>query len=153
MDTENFYTEVKTFEQLSKHELYELLALRMEIFVVEQECVYQDMDFKDQKALHILGKKGNKLVAYSRVFNAGDYFKKASIGRVLVRSSFREHSYGHTILEASVTAIYSHFKAQQIVLSAQQHLKKFYNAHGFKEFGEGYLEDGIPHIKMLKDQF
>ncbi|WP_417363215.1 GNAT family N-acetyltransferase [Galbibacter sp.] len=151
MDTKNFTIKVKTFEQLSKQELYELLALRTEIFVVEQQCVYQDLDFKDQKALHILGKKGNSLVAYTRVFNANDYFKQASIGRVLVRDQHRKQAYGHKIIEASIETIYNHFKPQQILLSAQQHLKQFYKAHGFTQVGQGYLEDGIPHIKMIKD--
>ncbi|HET8828759.1 MAG TPA: GNAT family N-acetyltransferase [Pelobium sp.] len=151
MDTANFTIQVKTFEQLSKQELYEILALRSEIFVVEQQCVYQDLDFKDQKALHILGKKGNILAAYTRVFNANEYFKQASIGRVLVKDSYRHMALGHKIIEASIASIYSYFKPQQILLSAQQHLKQFYNKHGFKQIGEGYLEDGIPHIKMLKD--
>lgn len=151
MEKESFFIEVKTYDELSKQELYELLTLRSEIFVVEQQCAYQDLDFKDQKAVHILGKKGNHLVAYSRVFNANDYFNQASIGRVLVSKLERKHSYGHKIIEASIATIYKRFQPQKILLSAQQHLKKFYNAHGFIEFGEGYLEDGIPHIKMLKD--
>src|SRR5690606_5554854 len=151
MEKENFYIQVKNFDELSKEELYEILALRSEIFVLEQDCVYQDIDYKDQKALHILGKKGNRLVAYSRVINANDYFKEASIGRVLVDKSHRKYSYGHKILEMSITTIYNSFQRQPILLSAQQYLKKFYNAHGFIECGEGYMEDGIPHIKMLKD--
>src|SRR5690606_27622786 len=145
--------QIKTFEQLTKEELYELLALRSEVFVVEQECVYQDIDFKDQKALHILGKIKGRLVAYTRVFNAHDYFEKASIGRVLVNDPYREHGYGHMILKASIEAICSYFKEQPIIISAQQYLEKFYNLHGFFTIGEGYLEDEIPHIKMLKDQF
>ncbi|HLV63007.1 GNAT family N-acetyltransferase [Galbibacter sp.] len=144
--------QIKTFEQLTKEELYELLALRSEVFVVEQECVYQDIDFKDQKALHVLGKKNGQLMAYTRVFNAYDYFEKASIGRVLVSGRHREHGYGHMILKASIEAIYSYFKKQPILISAQQHLEQFYNLHGFFTIGDGYLEDGIPHIKMLKDQ-
>lgn len=151
MEKENFYIEVKNFDELSKEELYQILAVRSEVFVLEQDCVYQDIDYKDQKALHILGRKGNRLVAYSRVFNANDYFKYASIGRVLVDKSHRKYRYGHKMLEMSITAIYTNFQRQPILLSAQQYLIKFYNAHGFIEFGEGYMEDGIPHIKMLKD--
>lgn len=142
---------VKTFDELSKDELYELLWLRSEIFVIEQHCVYQDLDYKDQKALHILGKRGTKLVAYTRIFDANDYFEHASIGRVLVQKAYRKYGYGHAILSASIATVYSRFKTQQIVLSAQEHLLRFYNAHGFTEFGEVYLEDGIPHMKMIKD--
>lgn len=144
--------QVKTFDQLTKVEMYDMLALRSEVFVVEQHCAYQDIDFKDQKALHLLGKKDGRLVAYTRVFNANDYFDKASIGRVLVRDLYRELGYGHKILKASIEAIYSYFKEQPIILSAQQHLEKFYNLHGFIAMGQGYLEDGIPHIKMIKDR-
>lgn len=151
MEKDLFYIETKTFDELSKQELYELLALRSEVFVVEQQCVYQDLDYKDQRAVHILGKKGNHLVAYTRVFNANDYFKQASIGRVLVSRLERKHGYAHRIMDASIAAIYKYFDRQKILLSAQQYLKDFYNAHGFIEFGEGYLEDGIPHIKMLRD--
>src|SRR5690606_4017273 len=136
--------EVKTFDELSKNELYELLWLRSEIFVVEQNCVYQDLDYKDQKALHLLGKKENRLVAYTRVFDAMDYFENASIGRVLVSKPYRKFGYGHHILEASIATIHNRFKAHEILLSAQEHLLQFYNDHGFKEFGEVYLEDGIP---------
>src|SRR5690606_31563015 len=84
-------------------------------------------DFKDQKALHLLGKKDGRLVAYTRVFNANDYFDKASIGRVLVRDLYREHGYGHKILKASIEAIYSYLTVQPIILSEHQHLENIYN--------------------------
>lgn len=142
---------VKTFQELSLEELYEVLALRSEVFVVEQDCVYQDIDGKDQKALHILGFKDEQLVAYTRCFNKGMYFEEASIGRVLVKEDQRKFGYGHVIFEASVKEIQSRFNTEKIKISAQKYLTKFYESHNFKQVGEGYLEDGIPHIAMIKD--
>lgn len=141
----------KTFNQLSTQELYDMLQLRAEVFVVEQDCVYQDVDGKDQKAWHILGYKNNKLVAYTRVFKPGDYFKEASIGRVVVAENQRQHKYGYDIMEASIKAIKEIFNETTIKISAQCYLNKFYNNLGFKERGKSYLEDGIPHIAMIKN--
>ncbi|NRR91435.1 GNAT family N-acetyltransferase [Winogradskyella undariae] len=142
--------EIKTFNELSTQELYAILQLRSEVFVVEQDCVYQDIDGKDQKALHILGYKDEKLVAYTRIFKAGYYFEETSIGRVLVRFNERKFKYGYTIMEASIAAIKTHYNETLIRISAQSYLRKFYNNLGFKEVGEEYLEDGIPHINMIK---
>ena len=142
--------EIKTFNELSTQELYAILQLRSEVFVVEQDCVYQDIDGKDQKALHILGYKDKKLVAYTRIFKAGYYFEETSIGRVLVRFNQRKFKYGNTIMEASIGAIKKHYNETKIRISAQCYLIKFYNNLGFKEVGEEYLEDGIPHINMIK---
>ena len=142
---------IATFEELDLQELYEVLQLRAEVFVVEQDCVYQDIDGKDQKALHVLGYEGKKLVAYTRVFSPGIYFADAAIGRVVVKKESRNKDYGHEILKASVAAIKEKFQTEKIKLSAQTYLTRFYENHGFKQLGEGYLEDGIPHIAMLKD--
>lgn len=141
---------VKSYQDLSTEELYALLQLRSEVFVVEQDCVYQDIDGKDQKALHVLGFKNGNLIAYSRVFAPGDYFKEASIGRVVVKASERKHQYGYDIMKASIKAIEKQFKETTIKVSAQTYLKRFYNTLGFFEVGEEYLEDGIPHIAMIK---
>ncbi|MGB8375193.1 MAG: GNAT family N-acetyltransferase [Salegentibacter sp.] len=140
----------KKFEELTTAELYELLQLRSEVFVVEQDCVYQDIDGKDQKALHILGYRNDRLVAYTRCFDRGFYFEEAAIGRVLVRKNARNFGYGHDIMKASLEAIRKNYKTDSIKLSAQQYLLKFYESHGFVAIGEGYLEDGIPHIAMVK---
>lgn len=140
----------KKFDELTTQQLYELLQLRSEVFVVEQDCVYQDIDFKDQNALHILGYKNEKLVAYTRLFKPGDYFKKASIGRVVVLKNERQHKYGYDIMNASIEAIKNHYNETKIKISAQVYLKKFYNNLEFKEMGEEYLEDGIPHIAMMR---
>lgn len=140
----------KTFNQLSTQELYDLLQLRSEVFVVEQNCVYQDIDGKDQKAIHLLGYSGEKLVAYTRCFPPGVYFLEPAIGRVVVRRSERMSSFGHLILKASINALEEQFSGKTIKLSAQTYLKNFYESHGFQQSGEGYLEDGIPHIAMLR---
>jgi|TARA_B110000967_G_scaffold182573_1_gene200596 ElaA protein len=141
---------IKTFNQLSLEELYYLLQLRSEVFVVEQDCVYQDVDGKDQKALHVIGKKDTNIIAYTRIFNAGDYFKEASIGRVVVSEKERHLKYGHQLMVASIKAIEDSFHTKEIKLSAQKYLEKFYTNLGFKTVGEPYLEDGIPHIAMVK---
>jgi ElaA protein len=141
---------IKNFLELNTTELYEILQLRSEVFVVEQDCVYQDIDFKDQKALHVFGYKNNKIVAYTRIFKSGDYFDNASIGRVLVVASERKYGFGHDLMKASIAAINTHFKVTEITISAQKYLKKFYESHQFTQVGEAYLEDGIPHIRMDK---
>ena len=140
----------KTFNELDLNELYDLLQLRSEVFVVEQDCVYQDIDGKDQKAYHILGYKNNTLVAYTRLFKPGDYFTEASIGRVVVSKRERKHKYGYDIMNASIEFIRDHLNVKLIKLSAQTYLKRFYNNLGFNETGSEYLEDGIPHIAMLR---
>ena len=143
---------IKTFEELTKEELYEILALRCEVFVVEQECAYQDLDYKDQKAIHVMGKKEGRVVAYTRIFKPGDYFENTSIGRVVVPKSQRQFGYGKEIMQASLQEIEDNFPKGTIELSAQTYLKKFYNDLGFIEQGEGYLEDGIPHVRMVKKE-
>ncbi|KUO66484.1 MAG: GNAT family acetyltransferase [Lutibacter sp. BRH_c52] len=141
----------KSFVELSTKELYNILQLRAEVFVVEQNCVYQDIDGKDEKALHVIGFKSEKIVAYCRIFKGGDYFEKASIGRVVVAANERKFGYGHIIFQHSVEAVKEHFKETSIKISAQLYLKKFYESHGFVQVGEGYLEDDIPHIAMVKN--
>lgn len=142
---------VKTFKELNITELYEILQLRSEVFVVEQDCVYQDLDGKDIDALHIIGIKNNKIVAYTRIFEAGLYFDSASIGRVVVTMEERRYGYGKVIMEASIQAVKEIWKEKSIKISAQIYLKDFYKGLGFEEFGEGYLEDGIPHIGMIRE--
>jgi ElaA protein len=140
---------VKTFSQLTTKELYDLLQLRSEVFVVEQDCVYQDIDGKDQKALHVLGFKDEVLVGYTRIFKPGDYFELASIGRVVVIENERKHKYGYDIMDASIKTIKDVFNTTDIKISAQCYLKRFYNNLQFFEVGDQYLEDGIPHIAMI----
>lgn len=143
--------EIKRFEALSGVEVYQILRLRSEVFVVEQNCVYQDIDGKDSKALHLLGTLDGILVAYARLFGPGDYFGKASIGRVLVSGSHRDKKYGHDLMREAISAIETHYGQTAIAISAQLYLKKFYESHGFSAMGESYLEDDIPHVHMEKN--
>ncbi|MBT8387043.1 MAG: GNAT family N-acetyltransferase [Ignavibacteria bacterium] len=140
----------KYFNELSIDELHDLLQLRSEIFVVEQNCVYQDIDGKDRKALHVLGFKNNRLIAYTRAFKPGDYFTEAAIGRVLVQKNERDSKYGYDIMNATIEAITQEFSNPKIKLSAQTYLTDFYENLGFIQVGEEYLEDGIPHIAMVR---
>lgn len=139
---------VKTFRELTTGELYKLLQLRSEVFVVEQQCIYMDMDNLDHKALHVLGWEGSNLVAYARIFKPGDYFDTASIGRVSVKTDFRGEGLGMEIMGEAIKAVRDVFKTKKITLSAQTYLKEFYLNMGFLPIGEQYLEDDIPHIKM-----
>ncbi|MEE1961567.1 GNAT family N-acetyltransferase [Allomuricauda taeanensis] len=141
---------IKTFDGLTNTELYQVLRLRSKVFVVEQDCAYQDMDNKDQKALHVLGLKEGQIVAYTRIFKPGDYFGNASIGRVVVAKDQRQYGYGKMIMEASLSTIEERFPDTAIEISAQSYLIKFYTELGFERFGDEYLEDGIPHVRMLK---
>ena len=141
--------QIKTFDDLSVMELYDLLKLRSEVFVVEQECVYLDIDGKDQKALHVLGISEGEIVAYSRIFKAGDYFMGPSIGRVVVARSDRKKGYAKMMMKVAMEHIFKSLKEEKIELSAQTYLSRFYTELGFKVVGEAYLEDGIPHRKMI----
>lgn len=142
---------IKTFEELETEELYAILQLRSEVFVVEQDCVYQDLDGKDKKALHVIGRKGGDTIAYTRIFKPGDYFKEASIGRVVVAKNERAYGYGIQIMEASINTISNKLGETIIRLSAQTYLRNFYGTLGFVATGEEYLEDGIPHTAMVKN--
>lgn len=141
---------IKRFEALSLQELYSALELRSEVFVAEQNCVYQDVDNKDQKAIHVLGYLHTDLVAYARLFQAGDYFDQASIGRVVVSPKYRNKAFGHDLMKTAIQEVEQHFKTNAITISAQLYLKAFYESHGFVSQGEPYLEDDIPHIQMRK---
>lgn len=142
---------VKKYSDLSLDELYAMLQLRSEVFVVEQNCVYQDIDGKDSFAYHVLGYDNKQLMAYARIFKPGDYFQESSIGRIIVKACYRKKEVGHQLLSYSINFINSTLQQKAIRISAQQYLISFYQKHGFKPVGEGYLEDGIPHINMLID--
>lgn len=142
---------IKPFNELTLQELYSLLQLRSEVFVVEQNCVYQDIDGKDQKSIHVLGYYNDNLVACTRLFSQNNYFEKTSIGRVIVKQIFRDKKWGVDLMQASIEAIEKEFKTSQIQISAQAYLIKFYNQFGFYTVGTEYLEDDIPHIRMDRD--
>lgn len=142
--------EIKSFYELGLKEFHDIVRLRSEIFVVEQDCVYQDIDGKDFKALHVIGRKNGEIVAYSRIFKPGDYFEEAAIGRVAVKKSERKYGYGKNIVKAAIEGINEYYDKSDIKVSAQLYLERFYHFFGFNQVGEGYLEDGIPHIAMVR---
>jgi len=141
---------IKSFESLTVNELYEILSLRSAIFVVEQNCVYHDMDGKDKLALHLLGTFDGKIVAYARLFKAGISFDNASIGRVVVDPNYRDKKWGQKLMQEAIAGIALHFGETQITIGGQLYLKKFYESQGFIQTSAMYLEDDIPHIEMQR---
>ena len=138
----------KSFLDLSPTELYAILQLRSEVFVVEQNCVFQDMDYKDQIALHVLGTCDGQIVAYTRLFKPNDYYEFASIGRVVINPKFRDRKWGNDLMQHSINEVFKHFGVKQITIGAQLYLKKFYENQGFIVSSDVYLEDDIEHIQM-----
>ena len=139
------------FEALPSLILYDVLRLRAEIFIVEQNCPYQDIDRRDVDALHLLGYSENgELAAYARLFDAGICFEYASIGRVVVAQSYRRFGLGKLLMRQAIGHCHSAFSPQPIMIGAQQYLDKFYTELGFVSIGEPYEEDGIPHQHMLR---
>jgi len=141
---------LKTFNELSTSQLYQILRLRSKIFVVEQNCAYQDIDNKDQKAFHFFYIEDEQITAYTRLFKPGDYYVEATIGRVVVKKEKRGTGLGHTLITKSIEALENISGKVSIKMGAQTYLKNFYESHGFKKVSEEYLEDGIPHIHMLR---
>jgi ElaA protein len=141
---------IKKFSELSTEEIYNILKLRSEVFVVEQNCVYQDIDEKDKKATHLFIEKNNDIIAYTRIFKKGDYYEEnPSIGRVVVSKKERGKNFGKEIMLNSIEFIKKELKGRKIELSAQKYLDKFYKDLDFYSEGEDYLEDGIPHQRMF----
>ena len=138
----------KKWSEVSLEELYSVLRLRSEVFVVEQDCVYQDIDNKDQRAIHLLGYINKELIAYSRLFNEGDYFKETSFGRAIIKKEKRGQGYGDELVKESLKTIKNYYGKKKVKISAQAHLKTFYSKHAFIAKGKEYLEDGIPHVSM-----
>ena len=138
----------KKWSEVSLEELYSVLRLRSEVFVVEQDCVYQDIDNKDQIAIHLLGYINKELIAYSRLFNEGDYFKETSFGRAIIKKEKRGQGYGDELVKESLKTIKNYYGNKKVKISAQAHLKSFYSKHAFIAKGKEYLEDGIPHVSM-----
>ncbi|KTD17410.1 GNAT family N-acetyltransferase [Legionella jordanis] len=139
---------IYSFEELSINTLYDILALRNQVFIVEQQCVYQDLDFKDQQARHLLVYDAGKLIAYARIlpFN----HKDMSFGRLVTAQSHRRFGLGKQLMASILTYLQTHFASQAIVITAQQYLQHFYQSYGFLPEGEPFDMDGILHIKMVK---
>ena len=142
--------EIKPWEKLSREQITDIFSLRSEVFIVEQECPYQDVDGKDETADHVMLRVDNELVGYTRVFPENTYFKEASFGRAVVKKSHRGEGYGHLLVDKSLEYLKSK-KQSPIKISAQSYLKEFYSSHGFMAKGEEYMEDGIPHTAMYLD--
>ncbi len=138
----------KTFQELTNKELYQLLQLRSDVFVVEQNCVFLDMDDKDEASYHVLGFYNNQLVAYTRLVPKDAIYDIASIGRVVTHSSVRKLGFGKLLMEYSISEVRQKMNTQEILIGAQLYLHKFYSSLGFIQEGEMYLEDNIEHIKM-----
>jgi len=141
----------KKFVQLTPYEVYDLLHLRSEVFVVEQNCVFLDTDSVDRRCFHLLGYSESKLIAYARIVPPGILYKEASIGRIVTSPSVRHKGVGKKLVEESIDRLYNSFGNVLIKIGAQFYLKKFYESWGFYQIGEVYLEDGIEHIHMVKD--
>jgi ElaA protein len=141
----------KTFSELTNEELYKILQLRNEVFVVEQNCPYQDCDGKDVTAHHLCAWKEEKLLAYTRLLPRGiSYPQAASIGRVVTSPAVRRQNLGKQLMLNSIEKIYFLFGQVPIIIGAQLYLKAFYESFNFVQVDDGYLEDGIPHITMQK---
>ncbi|MBL0055913.1 MAG: GNAT family N-acetyltransferase [Chitinophagaceae bacterium] len=140
---------LKKFDELTTAELYAILRLRNEVFVVEQNCPYQDADDRDQVSWHFCGWDGGTLVAYTRLIPPGLAYPEASIGRVVTSPAYRKTGAGRALMQHSIEKTFSLFETDAIQIGAQLYLKKFYESLGFVPIGEGYLEDGIPHIHMI----
>lgn len=142
--------EVKDFNSLSLHEFHDLIALRIQVFVIEQNCPYQDLDGKDQKSFHLIGRNNeDEIKATARVLPAGISYHEVGIGRVVIDPSERGTGTGHLLMNACMDFIKNQYGSVAVMLSAQKHLEKFYENHHFISTGKEYLEDGIPHVKML----
>ncbi len=141
-------TIIKKWCDLSKEEVEKIFSLRSEVFIVEQECPYQDVDGRDAEADHLLLYENNILCGYTRIFPKNTYFKEASFGRTVVKKTQRGKGYGHTLVKESLKYL-KNKNENPIKISAQSYLKKFYTSHGFTPKGEEYLEDNIPHTAMF----
>ncbi|HAX95509.1 MAG TPA: GNAT family N-acetyltransferase [Prolixibacteraceae bacterium] len=140
---------IKPFDKLGIHELYSILQLRSEVFVVEQSCIYNDLDDLDQQAYHLILTKGSRIAGTARILPGGSRFPQVSIGRVVVSPHFRRQNLGKLVMQEAMKFAYTHFEASEIKISAQLYLERFYEDLGFKRITEVYDEDGIPHIGML----
>lgn len=140
---------LKKFDGLTPVELYSIMQLRNEVFVVEQNCVYQDADDKDQLSLHFCGWDGDKLVAYTRIIPPGISYTEASIGRVVTSPAYRKTGAGRQLMQESISRTFGQFSCLAIKIGAQLYLIKFYQSFGFVQSSSAYLEDGIPHIEMI----
>ncbi len=140
--------EIKKFEELTLKEFYDIAKIRSDIFVVEQNCIYNDLDDKDQEAIHIMLKDKNEIKAYLRVLKPGVSYSDASFGRVAVVKSARRNGFAQQVVKEGIKYIVQNFKDNKITIGAQEYLTEFYKNLGFEIISDTYLEDGIKHIDM-----
>ena len=140
---------IKRFEELTTTELYEILRVRAEVFVVEQTCVYQDLDLKDKKAYHLFCENNGEIVAYLRILDKGVSYPEISIGRVLTRETNRSTGLAREMMQKAISFVEEELSEMQIRISAQLYLKRFYESLGFSVTSDIYLEDDIEHIEMV----
>lgn len=140
---------VKSFSELTIEELYEILKLRNDVFIVEQNCPYLDIDGKDKESYHLFLKDRNKIVAYLRILKKGVSYKEPSIGRVLVKNDYRRKSISRKMLLKGISFIENNLKEKEIKIQAESYLENFYSSLGFKKLSDSYLLDNIPHIDMI----
>ena len=139
----------QSFESLTKNQLYDILNLRQKVFIIEQDCFYEDIDYFDQKAHHLLVYCKKSLIGYARVFPPGIKYESSSIGRIVVDKKYRGESFGKKITQEAIIFLKDKFINFDVCISAQFRLVNFYENLGFETVGEVYLEDGIDHIKMI----
>ena len=139
---------IRKFHELTAAELYSVMQLRNEVFVVEQYCVYQDADGKDKQALHLAGWEDGELIAYCRILPPGICFPESSIGRVVSSPKYRKTGAGKELMKMAIGKAFDLFSCTTIRIGAQLYLANFYTSFGFVQCSETYLEDGIPHIEM-----
>ncbi|UTR08930.1 GNAT family N-acetyltransferase [Evansella sp. LMS18] len=140
---------LKKFEEFTADELYRVLKQRVDVFVVEQDCPYPELDDHDRNAYHLFKVVNGEIAAYSRLLPRGTVYEEASIGRVLVNKEFRKQGLGRELLERSMDFLQNELEENKIKLQAQEYLRDFYASFGFKPVSEVYLEDGIPHVDMI----
>ena len=146
----NLTWKIKTFEELSTRELHQILKVRIEVFVVEPNCPYPEIDGYDLQAIHLWAETEGEVAAYCRIFGPGLKYDESSIGRVLTNPNFRKMTLGKTLMNLAIHSVEARFRKSSIRISAQDYLLQFYSAMGFLPTGKNYLEDNIPHSEMLK---
>ena len=138
------------FQTLTPSQLYEILQLRSEIFVVEQNCVYQDLDGLDEDAMHLVGNLDRQLACYARLIPPGVKYDEPALGRIASQPSLRRRGYGRAVVARAIEICEDIWPAEGIRISAQARLENFYREFGFKTVTAPYLEDGMPHVEMLR---
>lgn len=146
----NIIWKIKSFEEITTSELYEIIKARVDVFVVEQNCPYPDLDDYDQKAIHLWAEHDNTVLAYCRIFDKGIKYNETSIGRVLTSEKGRGKNLGKQLIQYAVETIENRYKTSEVRISAQDYLLKFYSYFGFEDTEKKYLEDNIPHTEMFR---